>query len=750
MNCYLKLYFTSALLLISVSLYAQKNQDISSEALAVFYKLIDSSEVYYSSGNYKKSIDVNMELLREAKKINNLEYIRLGYHYLGYDYIALNDSTMAKENFDRSEKYANLATNDTAKAVSYMDLASYYTTFSGKGYEEKAVAYHEKSINLLENIRDTLYLAYAYTNAAATYIKADELRKGYGHLINAKKYASLIYNSDPLTSGIELLMGQYYLKKKKYFQADQYFKNSINIAKKNNYDSDLMEAYKFSSESLKAQGRSKEAYESRLLYEKYKIKKDKTKSKTDTDAAIAQFQIDEYRKDKKAAETKTQLQTEITRNKKKQNYVLTVVTICALIVVVVFIITYIRRQHLLNELKVKNQEYLEAKEETERLAKSKSKFFSTVSHELRTPLYGVIGLSSILLEDKSLKKHEEDLKSLKFSANYLMALINDVLQINKIDANNDVKDKKEFNLRELVTTITTSIEYMRLQNKNKMKVEIETDVPRFLKGNDTRLSQILMNLIGNACKFTETGIVTVKVNSTNISKQMATLHFAIIDTGIGIAKEYQDSIFEEFMQAGNANYNYQGTGLGLPIVKKLLALENATIKLKSELGNGATFSFDITFEVVDTSRDHKSNIVLDFDLLKDKKILIVEDNRINQIVTKKILLKNGAICSLAENGEIAVNMTKNERFDVILMDINMPIKNGMEATKDIRLFNISIPIIALTAVEIEEMRQEIFESGMNDIIVKPYDIDIFKQTVIRNIISAENSSKMNEIAQPVI
>lgn len=705
--------------------------------------MVDSSYIYYSSGNYKKSLDINMKILEVGQRLKNPYYIHQGYRYLGYDYMSLSDTLMAKENFEKSEKYAKLSKNDTATAVTYMDLANFYSNFKIGDHIDKSTEYHEKSISLFEKIKDTINLTKAHYNAAVSNIENDNLNDAYRHLIKARRYSAKFVESDAIVTSIQYLFGQYYYKKKKYRKADDHLLEVIESGQKYDYDIELMQAYKTYSASLSEQGKFEEAYKNRISYEKFKDKNDKTKSDIDTDAVVAQFKIKEYRKDVAAAEFNTGLQTEIAENKSRLSNIYLILAIVAFVALLGFFFVFRNRKKLVQELKFKNKEYLAAKEETERLAKSKSKFFSTVSHELRTPLYGVIGLSSILLEDESLKKHEEDLKSLKFSANYLMALINDVLQINKIDANTLEQEYKEFDLRELVKTLTISFEYMRLQNKNELKVEIAPNVPVFIKGNMTRLSQILMNLVGNACKFTENGVITVKVESDILAKNLTSLKFTIKDTGIGIAVENQESIFEEFSQGRNANYNYQGTGLGLPIVRKLLALENSSISLESEIGKGSVFTFDMAFEVVETMSELKTNAILDLDLLKGKKVLVVEDNRINQIVTKKILLKNEVICTVAENGEIAVNMVKQEDFDIILMDINMPVKNGLEASIEIRTFNKDVPIVALTAVEVEEMRYEIFESGMNDIIVKPYDIIKFKQTILKNILSAEVINKQN-------
>ena len=398
---------------------------------------------------------------------------------------------------------------------------------------------------------------------------------------------------------------------------------------------------------------------------------------------------------------------------------------------------YRKRKELVKELKIKNKEYLKAKEHSEKLSKAKSKFFSTVSHELRTPLYGVIGLSTILLEDESLIKHENDLKSLKFSADYLLALINDVLHINKIDSNGLEDEHTSFNIRDLIKKISSSFEYMRLQNKNRIHIHISEQVPNLILGNSVRLSQVLMNLIGNACKFTEDGDIYIIAETIATTNTNTTIKFYVKDTGIGIPNNKLESIFDEFSQADSIDYKYQGTGLGLPIVKKLLAMSDSEIQVESDPGKGSLFSFSLTFEITEQIEKKKDISLMDTTTLNGKKILIVEDNRINQMVTKKILQKSNTICSIAENGEEAIRMVKESDYDLILMDINMPKKNGMEATKEIRTFNTNIPILALTAVEVEEMRQQIYESGMNDIIVKPYDINKFTQTLLKNLSQSE-------------
>jgi signal transduction histidine kinase/ActR/RegA family two-component response regulator len=525
--------------------------------------------------------------------------------------------------------------------------------------------------------------------------------------------------------------------------ADSLLLSVIELSKKTKLTGELEKAYNNYSKSLAAQGSHKKAFEYRLKYEKIQSSNLKEKNAITNDRIAATFQIDEFKKDLQRSEIENELQEKKIYIKTLFNYALIALTIIALLGFYSTFKLSKNRKQLNRILQEKNKLYLEEKTKTERLARAKSDFFSTVSHELRTPLYGVIGLSNILLENNKDHNVTEDLKSLKFSADYLLALINDVLQINKIDSNKIDDEKIDFNLDELIHKIVSTFEYMRRQNKNEIETHLPSDLPQIIHGNATRLSQILMNLIGNASKFTENGIIVISVVIKNIQDNKITLGFSIKDNGEGIAISKQNQIFEEFKQGDSLSFNYQGTGLGLPIVKRLLTLSNSKINLDTEVGKGSNFTFDLEYDNVATNQlnHHISQkpLLLETSILHGKHILIAEDNRINQMVTKKILEKDGVICTVVENGKDAIEDPNLETYDLILMDVNMPVMNGIEATKVIRL-NYNIPIIALTAVEIEEMKQSILDSGMNDIIIKPYDVNAFKSVIIKNILNYQKTT----------
>ncbi len=395
-----------------------------------------------------------------------------------------------------------------------------------------------------------------------------------------------------------------------------------------------------------------------------------------------------------------------------------------------------------NMLHKKHDELVMAKEKAELASKTKANFLSTVTHELRTPLYAVTGLTNMLLDEHPKPEQIPHLKSLKFSGDYLLAFINDILQINKIEANKVELDPEIFNLKKKVENVVSALNNSALDNNIRMHYEYENGLPFNFMADQLKISQILINLIGNAIKFTKDGDIWVRVYKINQVNDVYTLRFEIEDNGIGITKEKQEHMFESFSQGSiQINRKYGGTGLGLSIVKGLIEILKGKIYLKSELGKGTTFFFEIPLtyssEAVikeDKPKPFKNNEELD---LANIKILVVEDNKINQMITKKILNKMSLYCDVVENGEDAVERVKEQRYDVVLMDIHMPGISGLEATKIIRTFDKELTIFALTAVTIDDKMHEFDEAGFDDIISKPFRQDDFE----RKLYSALKANK---------
>ena len=414
------------------------------------------------------------------------------------------------------------------------------------------------------------------------------------------------------------------------------------------------------------------------------------------------------------------------KEKAKSSNSIVILFIVILIILILLLLTLYKniklREQINIELKLVNEELAIAKQVAEDANQLKSQFVSTITHELRTPLYGVIGITNIILEEHKELANNPNLKSLKFSAKYLLSLVNDILQINKIEEKRIVLESLIFNLTDEITMIKNSVEYIADKNNNKLSVEIDTAIPEFLIGDKLRLSQIIMNLVSNALKFTKNGEVLISAELNRIENKFYFIEFKIKDNGYGIAAEYQDKVFDKFVQIERKDEDYQGTGLGLSIVSSLVKLFDSEIHLESEENVGSTFSFTIGFEYDEAkSIDIINNIEVDLSSDKLYSILVVEDNKINQVVTKKIITSSNMDCTIVDDGYAALIALERQEFDIILMDINMPLINGFDTTRKIREMGIKIPVIALTAFDKQEVVEQAISAGMNDVIVKPFE-----------------------------
>ncbi|AWH73162.1 hybrid sensor histidine kinase/response regulator [Dokdonia sp. Dokd-P16] len=389
-------------------------------------------------------------------------------------------------------------------------------------------------------------------------------------------------------------------------------------------------------------------------------------------------------------------------------------------------------------LQAKNVELVIARDNAEKASMVKAQFLSTITHELRTPMYAVTGLTHLLLSENPTEDQKKHLDSLKFSGEYLLSLINNILDLNKLEANKVEVEETAFNIKKRIEDVLFALGKSARDKGNKLHIEFDPNIPTELLGDPLMISQVLINLVGNAIKFTRDGDVWVRVQKISQGESDIKLHFEIEDNGEGISKKKQKTIFQNFTQGSVAiNRKFGGTGLGLSIVKNLLDLLNSEILLESTLGKGTTFKFDLNYNLTKTlpGEANANEIVyeIDYNALENRHILVVEDNKINQMITRKILEKNKITCETADNGEIAVEKARTEKFDLILMDIHMPGISGIEATEQIRLFDKDIPILALTAVTIDENIDEFHAVGFNDIIPKPYKVEEFFQKIYNGL-----------------
>ena len=704
-------------------------------------KYLDSLDIisttYLDSYNYKESIEQSMELLDAAKKRKNNYYAFRAHTLLGYSYNDLNDTLRALKHYDYVLEYAKKLDDVSYLMKSYNNLGNIYS--ENKNTAQRGIDYYHKIIDLAEEKDMPEEFVVPTLNIAWTYLDNEDYDNAWVYL---RKGLELFTNLDNTLhlSQLNFLAGRYYMGKGELDKSKEYFEKSAALVDQDSLVLFGGAVYYEFSKLYFIDGQFEKAYVALEISKEYNDKIFQKERLQQIQIASAKFDVGEYQQDLEIARKEQLIKDGLIEKSRERMYGMIIASIILIVIIILVYRINLSRRTLILELSKKNEELIAAKEEAERLTMLKTKFFSTISHELRTPLYGVIGLTSILMDDKSLYKHEDDLRSLKFSADYLLALINDVLQMNKMESNLLDLEPMPFNLNELMKSIVKSFEFTRLQNKNTIHLELCKDANANLIGDKVRLSQVLMNLVGNAMKFTERGDIWIKTKLVESLDKTSKIYFEIKDSGTGISKHNQELIFEEFSQLQASNYNYQGTGLGLPIVKKLLVLFNSEINLESKEGEGSTFSFTIEFENGELSKEdliqniHNHQLSLDSIMASgEKRILVVDDNRINQVVTKRILEQQQFVVDICDNGIDAIEQVKNNHFELVLMDVNMPGISGLEATKRIREFNKEIPIIALTAMEIDEIREEIYESGLNDIIVKPYDTARFYQVIFKNL-----------------
>lgn len=381
--------------------------------------------------------------------------------------------------------------------------------------------------------------------------------------------------------------------------------------------------------------------------------------------------------------------------------------------------------------KLVEQEIRKAKQAAEAAAVAKQQFLSTMSHEIRTPMNAIIGTTYLLLQENPRPDQEENLKTLQFSAENLLALINDILDFSKIEAGKIAFEHTDFNIKKMLSHILRAHRFKAQQKGIRLHTQMAPGLPEMLIGDSVRLTQVLNNLLGNAIKFTEQGSVTLRMDFTEQDAATICLHVSVSDTGIGIAPEMQEQIFDSFTQGGtDTTRRFGGTGLGLAITRQLLQLQGSQIRLSSTPGQGATFSFDLTLKrSLKSSSDIKpvysSAAEINYQRFKGHKILLTDDNEVNLRVAAQFMKKWGLEVTYAKSGPETLDRLAETMYDMVLLDLQMPGMSGYETTRRIRALPGQafqrVPVIAITADVMPEVKERIIAAGMNDYIFKPFN-----------------------------
>ena len=681
-----------------------------------------------------ESLLYSQQLLEYALKRNKYDMAAASYNIIGLNFEEFGDLKKSIQYYNSGVSYAQLAKNDTIENYLYNNIGNLYY-FRLKD-SKKGLYYYQKSYELSKRLDAPRDIAFAEINLADVYLELNEFDKGKYYLQLVEKKMS----PDDYEMGMSYysLMGYYYEMQGDFVNAEKNYLKCISDFQHQEFEyhkSHQMDIYAMIYAFYKKNKKTEQA----LYYlEKHDQLQDELFSKErniEIKMAGGDIEALEYKYKVQQIETEKRIQEQKMKASSRFNKVV-LWFLGFVIVFLIFIFKgFVNYRNLSKKLSDYNFQLQVAREKSEEATRLKTQFLSNVSHELRTPLYGVIGMAEILESEHKEIKKSPYFNALKFSSHYLLTLINDVLNVYKIEDNDIEFNYENINVREEIGHIKESMNVIAKSNKNEIIVSIADDVPQYIKTDLTRFSQILINLASNSLKFTKNGKVTISLSLDKVNDN-SFLKLEVLDTGIGIPEEYIDKIFEKFVQVDvNLQEQYKGTGLGLSIVKRLVELFKGSISVESKINEGSKFTVMFPHipadEIVasDQLKTHSQK------KLKNLNILVVEDNKINQMVTKKLLEKNGHSYQMAENGLEALQLVEQNTFDIILMDINMPVMNGIEASIKMRSLGIKTPIIALTASDKENILKEILEkkNGLTDVLVKPFEYDDLENVISRYI-----------------
>ncbi|MCM4164165.1 hybrid sensor histidine kinase/response regulator [Arenibacter sp. A80] len=724
-----RLWLPTVLLFFYFSLsYTQENKAADKD---IAYYFESARELGNRNKIEPALVDLNIAM-EIAFKNNDQKALIDTYHKFAILYLRLQKDDSAEYYADRSKALLKDISYPYGEATHrYIDAIIAYR--DGKNFLAISILNEAKQINNDRNLLNNILFV------EGTIFQNLEKYESAIKNFNALAVNTDIYEKDYLASKAHIKLAEIYNDTENYEESIKSAQSALKLAKTNNFYLEVMEANKLLSETNEKLG----LFEAALSYNR----------------SIVNIKDSIFTLEKSLAETKTaeNIQTKFMKDEigrqeakieelnqsKNRTEITAILTAAFLIVISILAISLYRNNQIklkTNDLlHTKNNELQAARDAAVMAMEAKTNFLSTVSHELRTPLYAVTGLTHLLLEENPSENQKEHLKSLKFSGDYLLNFINDILQINKIDADKLEALQIDFNLKKILSEVINSLHQSAKANKTKIVLEFDEEIPSHLLGDPLKLSQIFINLIGNGIKFTRGGQVTVIVKLAKKVEENLTIYFEVKDNGIGIDKERQLTIFDSFEQGSiQINREYGGTGLGLTIVKSLLGLFGSKIGLKSEIGVGSSFFFELDLkskdDLIDDIPFEITEVEYDFAGLH---ILIVEDNKINQVITKKMLNKKEITCDIANNGLEAVAMVRKTDYDCILMDIHMPGISGEEATIEIRKFNRLVPIIALTAISLDDSLESFYAAGCNDVVTKPFKPEIFYQKIGENIFNVK-------------
>ena len=636
--------------------------------------LNEISSIYFKLGDCPSALHYILQSLRINTELGDSEGIANNYNELGRLYILLQEYQNAIDHFKKGMKIFEGLKNKSQLVNSYFLLGNAYNWLDEY---DKALYYLLRASNSIEQLEEIDTKVKTLGSLAILYTKLKDYEKAINFFNEALSLSK--EGATPVVKAqIKKSLGNLYIDLTQYDKAIETLNSALLIAQSSPMEGQLAKIHQFLSNAYEKLGDPVNALEHFKKY--FELEKNLFSEEVNlkTKALHIKYDLEELKKQKEIAELSDKL---------------------------------------------------------------KEQFLANVSHEIRTPMNGVLGMAHLLNKTNPTKEQEEYIDAIKISASNLMVIINDILDFSKINAGKIEFNENEFNFRDLMKGIIQTLQVKADEKKIKIGCTIDYRIKDNLVGDPIRLNQILINLMGNAVKFTENGKILLDVKLLDQKDNICKIRMKIKDSGIGIPENKLQSIFESFEQAENNKRRYEGTGLGLTIVKQLVELQGGSISVTSRINEGSEFTVDMTFKL--GKNQPKQDIILHNEQIEalnfsNVSVLIVEDNKVNQLLLKNMLKKFGFDkLETAENGRIALNKLRENNFDLVLMDIQMPEMDGYEITHEIRTRlrkeMRNIPVIAITADASDKEKAKAKEAGLDDYIVKPYTPEELYFTIIKYV-----------------
>jgi len=695
------------------------------------YKCLNGlSYCYFQQSEYDTSEILLEQSIKICEKIGDDYGIAWGLNAMGVSYSRQGNDEKALEYYLRGLEINERIGDQLSISYSLRNIGIVY---SHSGDDEKAMEYYKKSMLIAEELNDKRSLANSLWSIGNIYSKQGEKKMAMEYLQRSLLLSREIGNRD-MESGILGAIGWLHMDDGDYALCISECQKSFDIALEIGSIENQMDACECLYKANKKAGLYSKAlsFHEEMLTLKDSINFESLANNLQLMEYNRQHFTDSLQHEEEKLKTELAHQAELRTKKRNQNIFL----VSGLIVLLIAL-------GLWNRMRFTRKANAQLKIERDRAEHSelvKHQFLANMSHEIRTPMNAIKGMIDILMRRKPKAEQVSYLESVKEASNSLLVIINDILDLSKIESGKIELEHIPFTIPEMLQNVYTIMQFKAEEKGLELKLDIPSNIPE-VKGDPMHLRQVLINLIGNAIKFTEKGIVNTKlVLAKDQNNSILNAHFTVSDTGIGIDEDRLEQVFNSFEQAyADTSRKFGGTGLGLTISRKLIELHDGKIWVESKKGAGSQFHFTIPFKLsADKEKVDRESESIDIESISNQlqglKVLLVEDNAFNVVVAKEEL--EDAIedvkVSVAENGAIAIEQVRNGAFDIVLMDVQMPVMNGYDATTGIRNLSddkSSIPIIAMTANVLKEEVALCYKAGMNDFIGKPFEIDILIQKI---------------------